>query len=71
MKRLMLTLTTLAFAFAPLSSFGADEPKPAKDHKNSKECLACCKSADKCDACCHDKGKGKECEECCGKPKPK
>jgi len=41
------------------------------DHKKSKDCLACCKAAEKCDACCHDKGKGKECEECCGKAKPK
>jgi len=39
------------------------------DHKTSKECLACCKSAEKCDACCHDKGKGKECKECCSAKK--
>ncbi len=68
MKTLMLLLTGFAFALAPATSFGADDNK---DHKKSKECLSCCKAADKCDACCHDKGKGKECEECCGKPKPK
>ena len=59
MKMLKLTLAAIAFAAMPLTSFAADKP----DHKKTKECLACCKSADKCDACCKDKGKkcGKEC----------
>lgn len=61
MKKFTLTLAALAFAALPFTSFA--------DHKSSKECLACCKSADKCDACCHDKGKGKECKECCMKKK--
>ena len=65
MKTLKLTL--LAAALSGLCAIAADAPKapPPKDHKGTKECNACCESADKCDACCHDKGKGVECKECC------
>jgi|GEM_PF-1788648 len=65
MKILTLLLTGFALTLAPVTASAAD------DHKKTKECQECCKSADKCDACCHDKGKGEECKECCGKPKEK
>jgi hypothetical protein len=65
MKIFTLILAACLGACAPFDSFAAD------DHKNTKECLACCKKPEKCDACCHDKGKGEECRACCGKPKPK
>ena len=54
----MLKMTLAAFALAAMSSFAA-EPV----HKMTKECKACCKTADKCAACCKDKGKecGKDC----------
>jgi hypothetical protein len=61
MKPLKLILLALTLAALPGAVFAAE------DHKNTKECKACCKSPDKCDACCHDKGKGKECKECCSK----
>jgi hypothetical protein len=48
-----------------MGGFCATADTDAKDHKGSKECNSCCKSAAKCDACCHDKGKGEECKACC------
>ena len=59
MKILTMTLAAIAFAALPLNSFA--------DHKQTKECLACCKTPEKCDACCKDKGK--ECLKDCCKPK--
>jgi hypothetical protein len=61
MKTLQWLLAAIVFATFPQPTFA--------DHKTSKECLTCCKSGEKCDACCHDKGKGKECKECCGAKK--
>jgi hypothetical protein len=58
----LLPLLFSVVAFGSLLS-----PVYAVEHKGSKECNACCKSADKCDACCHDKGKGVECKECCSR----
>ena len=63
MKTLKLTLAAIALAAMSLASFAAEKP----GHKMTKECLACCKSADKCDACCKDKGK--ECGKDCCQPK--
>lgn len=60
MNTLKLFLAVLA-----VGSLYASAATDKKDHKGSKECNACCKSAEKCDACCHDKGKGEECKACC------
>ena len=59
MKMLKLTLAAIAIAALPLTTFA--------EHKQTKECQACCKTAEKCDACCKDKGK--ECGKECCKPK--
>ena len=61
----MKTLKLFAAAIALGSLCVAAES--GNKHKGTKECNACCKSADKCDACCHDKGKGEECKACCFK----
>ena len=55
MKMLKLSLLAMALGGFPLMA--------TAEHKMTKECKACCKTADKCDACCKDKGKecGKEC----------
>ena len=66
MKTLQLILAALA-----MGGFCATAATDAKDHKGSKECNACCKTAAKCDACCHDKGKGEECKACCFDEKKK
>jgi hypothetical protein len=68
MKTLKLMLA--AVALSGFCAVAAPAPKDAPNsHKGTKECNACCKSADKCDACCHDKGKGEECKACCFKKK--
>jgi hypothetical protein len=59
----LLQLTLASIAFGTFCATAAD--KPVGGHKGTKQCNACCKSADKCDACCHDKGKGQECKACC------
>jgi hypothetical protein len=58
-KTLKLTFAAIALAALPLSIYAA--------HEQTKECKACCKTADKCDACCKDRGK--ECGKDCCKPK--
>jgi hypothetical protein len=60
MKTLNLFLSAIV-----LGSFVATAAVPPKDHKDTKECKACCKLPEKCEACCQDKGKGVECKECC------
>jgi len=62
MRLLKLSLLAMAVASFPLTAFA--------DHKDTKQCLACCKSPDKCDACCKDKGK--DClKDCCKGKKAK
>jgi hypothetical protein len=65
MKMLKLTLAALVISALPMSTFAE-----TKDHKQTKECMACCKKPEKCDACCKDKGM--DClKDCCTKDKPK
>jgi hypothetical protein len=66
MKTLTLLFAALAFAAMPVA---AAETKPKPDHKDTKECKACCEKPSECDACCHDKGKGVECKKCCSAEK--
>ena len=70
--RILIVMRTLKFVVAaavlsvlPLATV-AKEKEKAKDHKHSKECMACCETPAKCDACCKDKGK--DClKDCCKK----
>ena len=66
MKTFSALLATLV-----IGGFTATAATDAKNHRDSKECNACCEAASKCDACCHDKGKGAECKACCFDKKEK